>query len=752
MDSMIRRYFIYLAALLSVVAGCDGGVEIDMPDVSGHEIEASLNISAEPMPSGTPLSKAGFIDQSEESVEVRDLWVLQFDGTDESSKLLKACYYPEYSSATKVRLLTSTVENTIIIVANTGDPAAGLGRCRTLGSAADVGKTVIDDTSAHGGKTEGKWDVIMNGKTSATITDSMGPLSVSLKRNAVRVDVTVINSTGSTANPVTVSSVAVCSGVQRLYYYTDFDLPEIYPSKVNEPPYIYPATDWADGTGTGDSRRFTFYVPANMRGKTVNSDPSRKPALAPSNSTYLLLLGTDSESRKVVYRFYLGADMMQDYNLIPGYRYSYEINLTSSGDCFSDSRVENLYMQDYTAAPLANSYMVHPPTVEGVWKNVRVPVRRIHDFWNTNNGYEKVASNALETGSFGWRAEIVLSTVELVEDVNFKWIKRIGDDYTDYFEFAIPAGLEGNFVVGVHRFTDAARTLLDDVFLWSWHFWLTAYDPDASLRFLTPETDGSGNETRFAYPVKEGQVNRFLGNVWNSNSGVLKGCFMMDRNLGALSTTEARGPGSLYYMWGRKDPFPYSSANWHAIKNGVVIYNRYNSENMIPYRTQNQLANIGITEDFIRYSVYHPEIYIAISSNWSLNDVDSDGAAYNNAGNWFDTKLGNDLTAKSIFDPCPPGWRVAPNNCFATPSGTVTVANSYTQTRTLPNGVVITFPCQSYYSAAVWSNSVQFPGECTSFSPPWSNQRSNVNNAFYSTGGSSGTGTGRPVRCVSYAE
>ena len=84
MDSMIRRYFIYLAALLSVVAGCDGGVEIDMPDVSGHEIEASLNISAEPMPSGTPLSKAGFIDQSEESVEVRDLWVLQFDGTDES--------------------------------------------------------------------------------------------------------------------------------------------------------------------------------------------------------------------------------------------------------------------------------------------------------------------------------------------------------------------------------------------------------------------------------------------------------------------------------------------------------------------------------------------------------------------------------------------------------------------------------------------------------------------------------------------
>ncbi|MBP5741763.1 MAG: hypothetical protein J6W59_08430, partial [Bacteroidales bacterium] len=66
--------------------------------------------------------------------------------------------------------------------------------------------------------------------------------------------------------------------------------------------------------------------------------------------------------------------------------------------------------------------------------------------------------------------------------------------------------------------------------------------------------------------------------------------------------------------------------------------------------------------------------------------------------------------------------------------------------------VVITFACNSYYSGDVWSNSVQFPGECTSFSHLWSCQRSNVNNAYFSTGGNSGTGTGRPVRCVSYAE
>ena len=109
-------------------------------------------------------------------------------------------------------------------------------------------------------------------------------------------------------------------------------------------------------------------------------------------------------------------------------------------------------MQDFTATPLANAYMVQPPLLEGVWKSVRVPLRRVHDFWNITDGYERVNNNALEPGCFGWQMEIIRSTVELVEDVNFKWIKREGADYRDYFEFAITEGVEGNIILLLFRF------------------------------------------------------------------------------------------------------------------------------------------------------------------------------------------------------------------------------------------------------------------------------------------------------------
>ena len=746
------RYAGYIIALLLILTGCSDRLETDLT-VAGLETSVRLDISVKPMQSTAPSTKAGYIDPStQESTQIRDLWVLQFDGTDGSAKMLKAWYYPDYTPSTDIRLLTSTSANTILLVANTGDKTAELGRCRTLADAVNVGKTVIDDTSANGGWTSG-WNIIMNGKTTATITDGMAPISVSLVRNAVRVDVTVNNQTGSTANPVTVNSVSICTGVQKLYYYTDYTLPDIYPTEQDVEPYIYPATDWTDGTGTSDSRKFTFYVPANKRGTVTNAVPADKPRMAPSNSTYLLILGRDSESREVAYRFYLGADLVQDFNLLPGYRYSYTINLTSAGDCRTDARVENLHMQDFTATPLANAYMVQPPLLEGVWKSVRVPVRRVHDFWNITDGYEKVNNNALEPGCFGWQMEIIRSTVELVEDVNFKWIKRTGTDYTDYFEFAIPAGLAGNFVLGVHRFTDAGQTLLDDVFLWSWHFWVTDYNPDATLSLLTPESDASGYEARYAYDVVGGQVHRYRGDIWKSPNGALKDEFMMDRNLGATSVTEHHGPGSLYYQYGRKDPFPYSSKNWNAVANGVIIYNRYNDEKWIPYRTNAQLEEAGVTDDYVRYSVYHPEMHITIAGSWSKSDADSEGRIYNNATNWYDTKLDADyLTSKSIFDPCPPGWRLPPDNCMGTPSGTVSSTVNMVLSKTLPNGAVIYYPCQGSYFNGIWSSSVQFYTDIKDFSGLWANRRYTAANGYRSSGGSYDKCRALSVRCVSYTE
>ena len=107
------RYAGYIIALLLILTGCSDRLETDLT-VAGLETSVRLDISVKPMQSTAPSTKAGYIDPStQESTQIRDLWVLQFDGTDGSAKMLKAWYYPDYTPSTDIRLLTSTSANTI---------------------------------------------------------------------------------------------------------------------------------------------------------------------------------------------------------------------------------------------------------------------------------------------------------------------------------------------------------------------------------------------------------------------------------------------------------------------------------------------------------------------------------------------------------------------------------------------------------------------------------------------------------------
>ncbi|MDT3356310.1 MAG: hypothetical protein LIR35_01785 [Bacteroidota bacterium] len=752
----MRRYgLIGLAMFASALFG--GCADVDVVTDERQEIEVCLDLKAAASESGSA-TKASSAVCAQERTEVRNLWVLQFDGTAGSSALLAARYYPDYASGTKVKLYTSDIENSLLFIANTYNPVIEFGRCRTLDDAKHFSVNVMEDTGAAGEYVSGRRDLYMNCCLETVVGEAPMSLEVPLRRNAVRLDVRLTNSTGGTDNPVTIDSLRLCSVPRELYYFTDYELPELYPDRDNTHFLTYKATKWSDGEAEGDTRSFTFYCPANKRGTVTNPEPKDKMLYAPANATYLHVIGTDSRGERVSYRFFLGRDLAEDCNLLPNTDYRYEFEITEVGDYATDSRVENIYMHDYTAAPLANSYMVHPPSLEGVWKHVRVPVRRVYDFWNATDGYEKVRGNALEPGSFGWQAEIVRSTVELVEGVNFKWEKRTGSDYTDYFEFSVASGLEGNFIIGVHRFTNAGQTLLDDVFLWSWHFWVTDYDPDATIGRLTPVTGADGNDVQYVYEVLGGHLNRYVGNLWKTG-GALAGQFMMDRNLGALSDTERHGAGTLYYQLGRKDPFMYASSMNQAPTKGVVIHNRYNDALEFQYRTQAQLQESGNLTDIVRYTVYHPDMYI-LMADWTNQDTDADGNLYRRGMNWSDTKLGMgnqaNLKAKSFFDPCPPGWRVAPVSSMTLPSGTVSVnypagatgVSIMLRKDTLPNGAVIYRPYSGYSafggpaSTYTYANGVVL----------WSNQHRDQASGGLTIDGNNNRGVLHPVRCVSYTE
>ena len=179
----------------------------------------------------------------------------------------------------------------------------------------------------------------------------------------------------------------------------------------------------------------------------------------------------------------------------------------------------------------------------------------------------------------------------------------------------------GNAVIAAYSGSGCSGDIL-----WSWHIWVTNYDPD------TPS-----NGTTYSVTNSGGHIYTF-----------------MDRNLGATTATAgAQTSMGLYYQWGRKDPFPPSSSvnsNVEPVVYGadgteISIYNLEQTVNVA-----NNLAN----------SILHPDVFYKGLNNsntgydWytSTNDLSSqNGSLWGGANK-------TSPTGKTIFDPCPAGWRV----------------------------------------------------------------------------------------------
>lgn len=188
--------------------------------------------------------------------------------------------------------------------------------------------------------------------------------------------------------------------------------------------------------------------------------------------------------------------------------------------------------------------------------------------------------------------------------------------------------------------------------IWSWHIWVCPemYDPKT-------------------HQIKE---NVFLQH-WDYT-----GYDMMDRNLGALSnipieTQEGNKRGvaamGLQYQWGRKDPFIGS-----AYSNDDFPDDEYKKEKYIGllsvehYYEEWGINNSQTSGTAIDYTISHPTqlVYWKESENTAL--VSSKiGSRLIGGFLWGTNKgLGNveELGTKTIYDPCPVGYRVPPVDAF----------------------------------------------------------------------------------------
>ncbi len=595
------------------------------------------------------------------ATEIANLWIVQFNGTTDDASLIGATYIPDYGTWNKsTKLIASSAPNTLVFLANTcaetltfplGWTLADLkSLAKRVGTQADLfgrdGEPVENQTFPN----DGDYHLMLNGTTDLTIQSGTA-VECTLRRNVARIDFNVQVKADA---GVTVESVELRS-VPAVSYYLTGALPAEFPvagtfQTVN---FERPAAIVAEADG---STTYRFYTPVNQRGEVANANEATKNQFAPNNATYAFVQAHYTENglrMPVSYTFFLGADLVDDFNLMPNRLYTYNVAIRSKGDAATDTRIDDWGTVHFNAATVepSNSYILNPAPIDDYKREFRFPVSRVDEFWG-NVGYENQPNYLLGT-SVPWTVEVVWA--------DFNWSaegvvlsKPSGNGSADYFALQVPRGISGNMVVGIRQ--------SGTNYLWSWHLWITDYRPDEASK-IDPEPD------RYVYAVSGGEIHRYEGANWQAG-GLYEESFIMDRNLGALSTAYVGlGRGSIYYQFGRKDPLPGS----------YTVYLTDGTTKNAVGQTYSVTNDIEKLRSSIIYSINHPLTFITNSGSkvpdgstvycWTY-DNPYNPAVWSGNSNiiWQDPNRRystDDPLPKSIFDPCPPGWRLPRNGVWS---------------------------------------------------------------------------------------
>lgn len=252
----------------------------------------------------------------------------------------------------------------------------------------------------------------------------------------------------------------------------------------------------------------------------------------------------------------------------------------------------------------ANSVILHPGSNN--WYGI--DITRANTFWSNPDVGD--VSNVIDDNT-EWTAEIIW------QDIDHRAVSFCGTDGKAINGDTINGrGLKplyvkvttstfGNVVVGIKK-----KGTGTNAYLWSWHLWLTE-EPKVIAGF-------------------------------------------MDRNLGATSSSPSGGSKSygLYYQFGRKDAFKGIRTDIDHAKydiNGRFMYG----------------GDKNVNNNYTKFAQYvnSPDVIISSSDNGSFRTPD-EWDKWEKQKKFMD-KHWNDITdasGKTLFDPCPDGWRLPTKN------------------------------------------------------------------------------------------
>lgn len=331
------------------VSGEQGG------DASGRTARMTFGLSAADMRTSALGAAEGRSTVDEDAL--KNLWVLQFDGATDASKLLFCEYYDasmigvndttdddsKKSYSLSVALYETSGDTKIYFVANVGPDrfqkfSAGDGvpdSDVTLGS---FEASTLAFASEAAVSADGVLPMIGSYEGSSVIASG----TVQMKRLVAKIDFTFdiqITAAGEKFTPSRVSLRSAASCTRFSAPAVPIGTTGLYPDADSSDNFInYPAVS-VSGTG---SFTYTWYVPENLRGvvSSIKSPSEKGPENAPAGSTFIEIGGDyqrGSALTDVTYTIYLGANESTNFNVVRNYHYT--VSSTIKGLNSRDLRV-----------------------------------------------------------------------------------------------------------------------------------------------------------------------------------------------------------------------------------------------------------------------------------------------------------------------------------------------------------------------------------------------------------------------------
>ena len=276
----------------------------------------------------------------------------------------------------------------------------------------------------------------------------------------------------------------------------------------------------------------------------------------------------------------------------------------------------------------------------------------ITDPWieKTNSG----ANNGVNDAKVVWADEAGL--------VQFGATKIVRDASNNAFvQFEVPAATikNGNAVIAVMK---------NGTVVWSWHLWFThddALNTTACWNYQNKRYDFTNESLGMKYTA-------WMGTSYDTPRSIKVKVRQTKGQISPATRTEAvltitQNPGTVrqgsttFYQFGRKDAFPGTDAGLVGTFNDDAGYNM-----------------------FIQNAIQHPETFYTDGTPWKSNPPA--GYTYYNLWSANNTTTGynDNAVVKTVYDPCPAGFKMPASNAFT--GFTITGNNAFMPSQFNING------------------------------------------------------------------